>query len=612
MSYLFKGRLCGYICEECFEPLAGVKVRLYRTRRDQNVAALAVASPKDTFAILSDRQVKAKESSLLGEFETNEAGEFVAELDEKSYNGEAFEVDVYCGTVPHRKPSPEPPRPLQFSVTVVQPLWRRSERGLLAVWEHCLSRRYWCLIRSKFDAWVICGRVVVCDTKAAVPQVKVSAFDVDWLQDDPLGSALTDAGGKFRIDYAAADFKKDVLGLNIELFGGPDLYFKVESLSGTALLTESPSRGRGADRENAGSCFCVELCVKEPPVVTHAWFTRIGDFGIYSDIDHLGTGMTTRAVPFGFPTAHGGPGYAFFGAMKLIGDCPTTYPGGGPAMRYRFRYEVLGSGTGLLPMNSGNIVAVAVGDRPIMWDVDGSGPRLTSQPIYVAPGGATTPPGPTPLPGGPGPWPPIPPVVLGPDADGWVTIDPAATNFGFSGPLLRFASDSVVPGSARATNPANAGNPVLLANQKKGKKIRIVFEAEPVTGATPATPTLTNELETVYINNWSEVNDLNLAEFTGPGHNSCSGLTNDLHIMYTADHELMASWRVDIDSSAAIPIAMPVASGNTPRGAAATLPLNISTWAACSYRVTLTTVRMLTDGENDDSGWTNLLTFCKD
>ena len=48
--YIFKGRLCGFICPECLEPLSSVKVRLYRLRGDQNVTALAVANPKDTLA----------------------------------------------------------------------------------------------------------------------------------------------------------------------------------------------------------------------------------------------------------------------------------------------------------------------------------------------------------------------------------------------------------------------------------------------------------------------------------------------------------------------------------------------------------------------------------
>ena len=80
MAYIFRGRLCGYICSECPEDLANVTVRLYRNREQQNVTALAVADPKDTFAILSDDQVKAKASSLIAETKTADDGSFTFEL----------------------------------------------------------------------------------------------------------------------------------------------------------------------------------------------------------------------------------------------------------------------------------------------------------------------------------------------------------------------------------------------------------------------------------------------------------------------------------------------------------------------------------------------------
>jgi hypothetical protein len=40
--------------------------------------------------------------------------------------------------------------------------------------------------------------------------VRVRAFDADWLQDDDLGSAVTDGAGHFRIDYSRADFEKTI------------------------------------------------------------------------------------------------------------------------------------------------------------------------------------------------------------------------------------------------------------------------------------------------------------------------------------------------------------------------------------------------------------------
>src|SRR5262245_53272515 len=115
MTYVFRGRLCGLICAECPEPLANMIVRLYRSRDAQSVTALAVANPKETFAVLSDDQANEKASALIAETKTDEDGNYTFELQENQrYNGEAFEVDIYCGTVPRLKPRPQPPTPLQF------------------------------------------------------------------------------------------------------------------------------------------------------------------------------------------------------------------------------------------------------------------------------------------------------------------------------------------------------------------------------------------------------------------------------------------------------------------------------------------------------------------
>lgn len=282
-------------------------------------------------------------------------------------------------------------------------------------------------------------------------------------------------------------------------------------------------------------------------------------------------------------------------------------------MRYRFLYEAPGSG-GLKPVMASQIIAVKVGTRPIVWNVSGTpAPVVTAQDIYVAPFGAT--PGtvapPTPAPALPPnvAWGPIPPAVMVPDAQGWVPIDPSATNGGFSGPLLRLDSATVVPGGVAPGN--GAGNAV--AAPRNGALVKLVFQAEPVTGATSASPTLTNELERLFVNNWSDVNELGLLQFTGPGHTPCSGLSNALDIQYTADHELLAAWSLGISTSATIPGGTPVLpSGNAPRGAAGTEHLDITAWPACSYLVTLNTRRMLTDGETDDSGHTSFVTFCKD
>jgi hypothetical protein len=146
--------------------------------------------------------------------------------------------------------------------------------------------------------------------------------------------------------------------------------------------------------------------------------------------------------------------------------------------------------------------------------------------------------------------------------------------------------------------------------------LQIRFEAEPIGGATIANPTLHNELQKVYINNWPDVNALNLEEFVAAG-NACEGLTTHLGIQYTADHELMLGWSVGISSAAPAPFPPMPSGGSTrpiPPGASSGIPapaIDITAWPRCSYRVTLSTRRKLTDGEIDDTGHTNELTFCK-
>ncbi len=262
MIYQFKGKLCGYLCSQCSEPLANVNVRLYRVDREQNIEIATALNPKDSFTILDDQLVQDKASRLFAETVTDNEGNFIFRLGE-NYRGEAFEVDVYCASVPRQKIGKTPPKPLQFTITTLQPSYEESENGFVAVWEYCLPYRYWCAILAKFDVWTICGKILDCQTRRPIAGLKVLAFDTDWVADDSLGSALTDSSGKFVITYSSADFKKGTW-INVELIGGPDLYFRIEDAIGNALLAEPRSRGRKPDRENASNCFCVELCVKDP------------------------------------------------------------------------------------------------------------------------------------------------------------------------------------------------------------------------------------------------------------------------------------------------------------------------------------------------------------
>jgi hypothetical protein len=427
---------------------------------------------------------------------------------------------------------------------------------------------------------------------------------VDWLQDDPLGQAVTDGSGHFRIYYSGSTFRKDILGLNIEFVSGPDLYFRIEDAGGSVLLDELPQAGRAAGRENVGPCSCVDLCVKiaDSPPYKNPLFTHVGDFHILGDIS-AATGLTSKAS-----LGHGGPGYGFFGATKLKGFCPKTAPVGAPdPMCYRFLFGPPGA-SALTPITGDMLFEVAVGSRLIQWKVTSNAFEWAFQTITIAGIGAT--PAVTPLPAGPGPWGAPPNHVIVPDADGWIAVDQAGLDDGFYGPLLRFNTGAV---QAAAAAPDNGpGNAVTVP--ANGVPVQIVFEAARIVGGVIGPVIFTNSLPRMLVNNWAEVRRLDLLQFSGGG-TPCSGIGSAIDILYTADHELMAEWNLSLSSAAfspppPTPPALP--GGIGPRGGFGTSSVNIATWEKCSYTVTLTTRRRLTDGESDDPARPVSLTFCKD
>lgn len=356
MQYTFEGNLCGYLCGDIAEPIPNATVRLYR--RTDRVVERATAAPKETFAVLDREAVEAKADRLLAQAETDEEGAFEVALDSQQddYDGEAFEVDVRVDRVPGRYD--EDATPVQFTVTTLQPRWRKRETGAFYAWDYCLAQKYWCSVRSRFDAWVVCGRVTVCGTDAPVPGMTVAAFDADIVEDDPLGTDTTDSAGGFRIYYTTADFERTPLPwLDVELTPGPDLFFRVTASGGGTLLDEDRDEGRTPSRENADHCEHVDLCVdvedgedpKQWGKVTPTLWTGIGSaFGVPSDFD-----------ADGYADA-GGTKYALTGNVQFTGSAPVYGPSGA-ALEYRFFVSETTDSNTAGPLPAGTFTE-AVGD----------------------------------------------------------------------------------------------------------------------------------------------------------------------------------------------------------------------------------------------------------
>lgn len=615
MDYIFRGKLCGFLCNDCSEPLSNVTVRLYKPSNEQNVTLLAVAKAQDTFHQVNEQELKGKEKLLLAEVQANAVGEFEFRLSEKGgYHGEAFDIDFYCGNGIF---GPRPKKPIQFHITTLQPQWRATkassspthvDQQMTYAWDYCVSSKWWCNILKQLDRWVICGRVVDCDSGKAAAGVRVFAYDVDLLQDDPLGSAYTDAYGHFKIEYTSADFSKTIFSwLNVEWPAGPDVYFRIESASGLVLLKEDRNTGHRNDRANAHNCMCVKLCVRYDGPTDTPWFTHVGKYKITGDIDAQGrTAAIRTTVPVGS---------AFYSTIKLTGYVPRKVPTDmTKALHYRFLYSL--DNINWQPVTTSLLSGerLPVGEREITWNgVD------DWQDIVIHPGAAPSAPDTLPPDNYPNP---VPDHVVGVDAQGWIRVDQLCIGGGFHGPLLAVDTTKLVPGGAAASPSDQAGN--APATPRSGAKVYFKFQTtdDP---ANPASLHLREQaiIAVIYVNNWHEVNLLKLDELTAAPANGCNPINDHAHVRYTVDHEFIRHWAVAVQTAALphITVHSPGTSGNVPRGIAQTIDLALTSppavtpplneWPPCAYKLSLATRRSVTTGEADDEGRTVEILFCR-
>jgi hypothetical protein len=82
--------------------------------------------------------------------------------------------------------------------------------------------------------------------------------------------------------------------------------------------------------------FCICIC---PPPQLRPWFTTVGLFDIYTQIDPTSGKTNTSLTPTVDMPWGGGSNFAFYDSLQLGGYCPTYSPTSpGAQMRYRFLY----------------------------------------------------------------------------------------------------------------------------------------------------------------------------------------------------------------------------------------------------------------------------------
>jgi hypothetical protein len=617
MSYQFSGNMGGMICGDCCDPLAKVTVRLYKTGKVDKLPTLVAANPKATFKVLAEKEIKAKEPLLLGEAVTDEKGDFTFNVSDNEYDGSPVEIDVYIKSLPHQG---KRAKPVQFTITTLQPQWRMSDNDFVAGWRYCIPSRFWCYILSLFDIWVICGRVVLCENpKLPFIGVKVRAFDADWITDDELGYGITDNNGSFRIYYNSIDFQQTFLSpwINIEtpfppFNSGPDVYFKIETTGGFMLREETRSDGQVPGRENIGNCFCVSLCISrdqidEPPtqIADSAW-TGIGtaftipDASALNDFDAQGYAGSLK--------------FAFTRVIRTTGQS-LRFSNGNP-IEYRFlvSHTTALNGTPFLP-NTDFTTVVGLGAGQDLFVSTRIGQMWRFSPSFKIVN--------------------IYAVLADLDADGWLDVNKSIERTFTADPLLDPLELSI-PGmwqwvdldgmiainTAKFINHAdipfgssNPGDPVPSADQLPIQKMSIRFETrEVINKATNTYVTLPGSgmtLNSMVVNNNQALMKLAMKEHLSIG--ACSPLSGDVHAVYTVSHphldDVTITARKNSDPSATSLSAAPIPLINNTNTALDhinnSLGIKINdflTMSKCTYIVKLHVRRRLHTGDGQVSG----------
>ena len=618
MPHVLKGRLCGYMCDDCNEPLAGLIVRIYRPLATDKSAKRAVAASPEALTFLSDDDVKAKADRLIAEVQTDAYGNYEANLERGRYDGGPIEIDLYCRTVPRKKVVDV--KAVQVPITIWQPKW--DDEPIPLVWDHCLRPHWWCGILAWFGVWTVCGRLTTCEGAVPIPGATVTALDADCIQDDTLGSGITDSSGRFRISFTANDFQKTPFSplLNFE-HGGPDLYFRAE-FGGNVILQEPSSRGRTPGRENVGTCTCVELCSTKftpetpiPPV----WL-QLEDFDVHPAHPTVGAQFSDKGYA-GDPSA----AYVFGGDIPLRGKCPLSDVVTGNALEYRFTIGAWTWAGGDPAASLPSVPPTAAMMEPVTQiarttvgyilyaDANGIG---RWGPVYVTAADSTD--GWIKLLGRP---------VSVPMYDGTDAIFPLTqANFAPGFDLLRMHSEGITPPPANAANPprltslpvAEAGRSLDVVERQPVRRYAMAFE---VRDAQSKAMVHSDTLSAVVLDNTPVISALALEELLAV---ACKPLTTNtlVHLLFTVEHPHLKWYEITISRNSGLvhsapPLPTDAFAGNVlfrggaggahlPSGLGG-VPVDITNDLPCSYRVRLSwTTRHYHGG----SGYTEVL-YCR-
>lgn len=271
MSYMLIGNISAMICEECIEPLANARIRIYLPGEQYNTEQLARGIFKD-LRQLSERDVDAKSERLLAESVLDERGNFSVTWEDLHLFTEPLEMDICLSSIQGRQHRQNVW--VQYHLSTFVPHWKRNKDRHMGAFAYVVPSDKWNAIRGEFSAWVITGAVKDANSFLGIGTVRVEAYNA-W-NNRLLGWTSTNKNGRYKLYFSgkAVNSSKTLQkGREEGVTGqGPDVYFKV--YAGNQLIwCENKDAALMPERRQLSPCSKLNILVRPETVKRQARLT---------------------------------------------------------------------------------------------------------------------------------------------------------------------------------------------------------------------------------------------------------------------------------------------------------------------------------------------------
>ncbi|NSL86571.1 hypothetical protein ECE50_007005 [Chitinophaga sp. Mgbs1] len=263
MSYLLIGNISALICDDCIEPLANARIRVYlpdiRYPDQQNSWAKGIFND---LRPLTAKDVLMKADRLLAEAPLDEWGNFSLSWEEVHLFTEPLELDLCLDVMPGKTGSHQP-RNYHLSNVVLH--WKRSSNGYLGAYAYVVPSASWNTICRDAGSWVITGTVRHYQRKEGQLHLKVQAYNA--ISGKMIGEAYTNEFGRYTIRFS----RKDLYSGHLQPVRqgrtnmGPDVYFRIYN-DDRLILSENENNAAASERQDLPPCSCLNIEYKSSAV----------------------------------------------------------------------------------------------------------------------------------------------------------------------------------------------------------------------------------------------------------------------------------------------------------------------------------------------------------